>query len=166
MFFIDSGQINRGQPLGKQIFKLTNEVVNLKNIKTIINYLSNAIQGKERADSKETYDAKVASALLEHLLKWSETVVIIDEFEKMKAVCIPLDSIPEYQDIIMVRVPNRDLKKLNNNETSSQLQCLQQNSIDARLLHRHKFLQFFLRVICDDTARECFRHKEYKFACF
>ena len=97
-FFIDSGQINREQPLGEQIFKLTNEVVNLKNIKTIINYLSNAIQGKERADSKETYDAKVASALLEHLLKWSETVVIIDEFEKMKAICTPPDSIPEYQD--------------------------------------------------------------------
>lgn len=97
-FFIDSGQVNKEQPLGEQIFKLTNEVVNLKNVKTVKNYLSNAIQGKEHVDSNETYDAKVASVLLEHLLKWSETVVIIDEFEKMKAICTPPDSPPEYQD--------------------------------------------------------------------
>lgn len=96
--FIDSGQINREQPLGEQIFKLTNKVENLENDKTITSCISDAIKGKKNMESTGTYDARVASALLEHLLRWDESVVIIDEFEKMKATCTPPDSCMEYQD--------------------------------------------------------------------
>lgn len=96
--FIDSGQINREQPLGEQIFKLTNKVENLEHVKTITGCISDALKGKESIQSTGTYEARVASALLEHLLRWDESVVIIDEFEKMKATCTPPDSCMEYED--------------------------------------------------------------------
>lgn len=96
--FIDSGQINREQPLGEQIFKFTNKVENLNSVKSIKKYLANAIKGKEHSDYAGSYEIRVASPLLSHILRWKESVVIIDEFEKMKATCTPPDSMMEYQD--------------------------------------------------------------------
>lgn len=96
--FIDSGQINREQSLGEQIFKLTNKVENLSTAKSIKKYLINTIKGKEFSHFSGNYDIRVASPLLDHILRWKESVVIIDEFEKMKATCTPADSMMEYQD--------------------------------------------------------------------
>lgn len=96
--FIDSGQINREQPLGEQIFKFTNKVENLDTFKSIKKYLVNLLKGKEFNDFSGNYDIRVASPLLQHILRWNESVVIIDEFEKMKATCTPADSMMEYQD--------------------------------------------------------------------
>ncbi len=96
--FIDSGQINRDQPLGEQIFKFTNKAENLTVIKSIKKYLIDMIKGREFSDFSGSYDIRVASPLLQHIFRWKESVVIIDEFEKMKATCTPADSMMEYQD--------------------------------------------------------------------
>lgn len=92
--FIDSSQINREQPLGEQLFKITNKIANLRRIKTLFG----ALFGEKRDEESGTYDAKVASPLLDHLSRWCESVVIIDEFEKMKSICTPAEAPPDYED--------------------------------------------------------------------
>lgn len=98
--FIDSSQISRDQPLGEQLFRLTNRIGNLKNPKTVGNVVWDAFVGGTQGEIMGTYDARVPCRLLEHLFRWGEfgAVVIIDEFEKMKAICTPPEALDGYQD--------------------------------------------------------------------
>ncbi len=90
--FINSSQINREQPLGEQLFKLTTKVVNLKKERGLRN-LWGALDSEDYCA-----DARVAAPMLAHLIKWDgKVVVIIDEYDKMKIACATEDS-PDGED--------------------------------------------------------------------
>lgn len=90
-FFIDSSQVNREQALGEQLFKVINKVANLRGAK----YLT----GDKKDQELGTFDAKVGSPLLEHLFRWNDgAVVVIDEFEKMKANCRSVHAYEDFED--------------------------------------------------------------------
>lgn len=93
-FFINSSQINREQSLGDQLFRLTTKIANLKDAKTL------GAPAKSDEMLTGTYDARVASPMLEHIFRWGQfgTVILIDEFEKMKEICTPPSAGAEYAD--------------------------------------------------------------------
>lgn len=85
--FIECSQINRDAPLGEQLFKTVNQIVNLRDKKEKVGWM-----GAVFDDVQENlqYPAQIAAPILEHLFKWNgEAVVVIDEYEKMKKMCRP-----------------------------------------------------------------------------
>ena len=93
--FIDSSHINNEQSLGEQLFKTVTKSVNLKkeknwrNLWGILNFEENIVGN---------CDIKVASRILEHIYSHYESVVILDEYDKMKLMCKPADAPEEYED--------------------------------------------------------------------
>ena len=84
-YFVECSQINRDCPLGEQLFRTVNQIVNLRDKKEKIGWAGavfDDIQGNLQ------YPAQVAAPILEHLFKWNgEVVIVIDEYEKMKKMC-------------------------------------------------------------------------------
>ncbi len=85
--FVECSQINRTAPLGEQLFRTVNQIVNLRDKKGKIGWA-----GAIFDDMQENlqYPAQLAAPILEHLFKWNgEAVIVIDEYEKMKKMCKP-----------------------------------------------------------------------------
>ncbi len=81
-YFVECSQINRSVPLGEQLFRTVNQIVNLRDKKEKIGW-----DGAIFDDMQENlqYPAQLAAPILEHLFKWNgEVVIVIDEYEKMK----------------------------------------------------------------------------------
>lgn len=91
-YFTDSSCINNEQELGEQLFRTTTKVVNLKKTRNLWN-LWGLINAEDTA-----YDARIPSHLLSHILRWDGSVVIIDEYDKMKQATRPPDASPDYED--------------------------------------------------------------------
>ncbi len=91
-YFTDSSCINNEQELGEQLFRTTTKVVNLKKTRNLWN-LWGLINAEDTA-----YDARTPSHLLSHILRWDGSVVIIDEYDKMKQATRPPDASPDYED--------------------------------------------------------------------
>lgn len=87
--FIECSNINKIEELGTQLFRTVNKVMNLRASKEKLGYLESILLKKQPQENiVGGYDARVASRMLEHLLKWDgKAVVIIDEYDKMKKIC-------------------------------------------------------------------------------
>lgn len=93
--FISSSDINNEQSLGDQLFKTTTKAVNLKRDKNWKNLFGTL---DLRDNGGGSYDIRVATPILEHIFKYYEAVVILDEYDKMKSACKPPDAPEEYED--------------------------------------------------------------------
>ncbi len=93
--FIDSNSVNNEQPLGEQLFKTTTKSVNLKKDKNFKN-LWGTLDIKDNEEG--SYDIRVATRILQHIFNYCESVVIIDEYDKMKLACRPAEAPEDYED--------------------------------------------------------------------
>lgn len=93
--FVDSNSINNEQTLGEQLFKTTTKSVNLKKDKNLKN-LWGTLDIKENEEG--SYDIRVAARILQHIFNYYDSVVIIDEYDKMKLACRPTDAPEDYED--------------------------------------------------------------------
>lgn len=98
--FIECSQINRQEELGTQLFRTVNKIVNLRVQKEKLGYLKSILgEASQECCMPGSYDARVASPILEHLLKWErKAVIIIDEYDKMKKICRPSGFGEEVED--------------------------------------------------------------------
>ncbi len=86
-YFVECSQINRDAPLGEQIFKTVNQIVNLRDKKEKVGWASTVFDSMQE---NLQYPAQLAAPVLEHLFKWNgEAIIVIDEYEKMKKMCRP-----------------------------------------------------------------------------
>ncbi len=93
--FMDSSQINNEQPLGEQLLKTITKTVNLKKNKNWKNLWGHLDIEESNGGA---YDIRVASPMLDHILKWVEVVIVVDELDKMKMACVPSDASEEFED--------------------------------------------------------------------
>lgn len=98
--FVECSQINRQEELGTQLFRTVSKMVNLRAPKEKSSYLQSFLGEKvQECCVTGGYDVRVASPILEHLLKWEgKAVVIIDEYDKMKRICRPSGFGEEVED--------------------------------------------------------------------